>query len=184
MIQDIDFSILNWIQDHLKCGFLDFFMPKITLLGEHGIFFLAVGVLLLFFKRSRRTGVTVISGMAGAYILINLIVKNVVNRLRPFQINTAVELMVKAPHDASFPSGHAMHAFIFATVLMCYDKRLGIPAVIIAALVSFSRLYLYVHFPSDVLAGIALGMIFGLISVWISNRIAERHNRKKAVSAE
>ncbi len=173
MIQDYDFAILDWMQDALRSDFLDFLMPKITLIGEHGIFYIAVGILLVFFRRYRRAGITILSGLTIGYVLVNLIVKNLVARARPFQINTAVELLIKAPRDYSFPSGHALHGFMFATVLMFYDKRLGIPAMIAAVLVSFSRLYLYVHFPTDVLAGALMGIGIGVGSYYLVKYVIE-----------
>ena len=184
MIQDIDFAILDWIQENLRCGFLDFLMPKITLIGEHGIVYITIAVLMLFFKRYRRTGATILTGLSIGYVLVNLIVKNLVARLRPYQINTAFELIVKAPHEFSFPSGHALHGFVFATVLMFYDKRIGIPALIVVTLVAFSRLYLYVHFPTDVLAGAAMGVGIGIGAVYLVRFVIKKYESRKAQSAQ
>ena len=180
MIQEIDFAVLDWIQNNLRCGFLDFLMPKITMIGEKGILYVVLCLIMVCFKRCRKAGITILGGMTAGLLIVNMLIKNAVARMRPFQINAAIELLVKAPNEYSFPSGHAVHGFIFATVLMCYDKRLGIPALIVAVLVSFSRLYLYVHFPTDVLAGAAIGVIIGLCSVFVANRIVKWYQNRKA----
>lgn len=184
MIEQVDFAILDWIQAHLKCGFLDFLMPKVTLFAEHGIFFIAVGVILLIFRSKRRCGITLLSGMAGGYLIANMIIKKVVARPRPFSINTAIELIVSAPKDFSFPSGHTLNAFIAATILMYFDKRLGIPALVIAVLVAFSRMYLYVHYPSDVFAAVIMGIAFGIAAIVISNLISKKWKERKTVKTE
>lgn len=173
MIQNVDFAILDWIQKNLRCGFLDFMMAKVTILGEHGIFPLMIAVVLLIFQRYRRCGFTILCGMSGGYLIGNIILKNVVARPRPCWINDAVNMLVAVPKDYSFPSGHTLHLFIFATVLMFFDKRIGIPALILASLVGLSRIYLYVHFPTDVLAGAALGIGIGVASFLISEKISK-----------
>ena len=178
MIQDMDFAVLDWIQANLKCGFLDFLMPKITMLGEHGIFVILLGIAMLFFKKYRRAGIASLSVMAVAYIAVNKLLKNIVARPRPCWINTAVELISSVPNEYSFPSGHTLYITIAATILMHYDKRLGIPAVVLAVLIGFSRLYLYVHFPTDVIAGALLGIGFGLLAIFTADKIAERRNKK------
>ena len=93
------------------------------------------------------------------FIIGNLILKNLVMRARPCQIDTAVALLVHMPSDYSFPSGHSMNGFTASVALLCNNKKLGIPAVVLAALIAFSRLYNFVHFPTDVLAGMAIGTI-------------------------
>lgn len=108
-------------------------------------------------------------------ILGNGVLKNLFQRVRPYDLENAlvqVPLIAK-PGDWSFPSGHTLASFEAATVLMIRDKRFGIPALILACLIAFSRLYLYVHFPSDVLAGAILGIFFGFLGVLIVGKIAK-----------
>lgn len=180
MIQTVDFAILDWIQANLKCPFLDAVMPKVTLLGEYGIFLILVGLILLISRPRRISGAAMLSGMAGGLLICNLILKNWIARPRPCWLNPGVELLVSMPKDYSFPSGHTLHCFISAAVLMYYDKRLGIPAVVMAVLVAFSRLYLYVHFPSDVLAGAVIGTGIGLLSASAFARVRMRRKAKLA----
>lgn len=182
MIQQFDFAILDWIQANLRCDFLDFLMPIITLYAEHGILLIGIGVVLLFIHSHRVSGAAVLAGLTSGLLIGNLCMKNTVARPRPCWINTDVSMLVAIPTDYSFPSGHTLHSFIAATVLLYYDRRLGIPALVMAALVGFSRLYLYVHFPTDVIAGAALGTVIGIITVVVIEKI--RKSRKTGNAQE
>ncbi len=176
MVQQLDYAILDWIQIHLRCAFLDTLMPKVTLLAEYGVVLILLGLVLLCFKKYRVCGAAMLGGLAGGLMIGNVLLKNLVARPRPCWINTDISLLVAMPEDYSFPSGHTLHCFVAATVLMHYEKRLGIPAFVLAILVAFSRLYLYVHFPADVLAGAVLGIGIGLLAVWVAEKIRKRKN--------
>ena len=95
--------------------------------------------------------------MAIAFIIANLILKNLVARDRPCWIDKSVSLLIPDPKDFSFPSGHSVNGFAASVALLLNDKRFGIPAVILAAVIAFSRMYLFVHFPTDVFTGIVIG---------------------------
>ena len=180
-IQQLDFTVLDWIQAHLKCGALDFLMPKITLLAEGGVFLILVGLALLFWKSHRVCGAAVLTGLTSGLLIGNLLLKNLIARPRPCWINTDVQLLINNPKDFSFPSGHTLHCFIAAAALMYYDRRLGWPMLFIAVLVAFSRMYLYVHFPTDILAGAALGAGIGLLSAFVCDKLRTRRNAKCAL---
>jgi len=162
MIQQIDFTILDWIQANLKCPFMDFIMPLITLLGQYGIVWIILSIVFLCTKRYRRCGFETAVGLLSSLLIGNLIIKNLICRDRPCWINEGVELLIKMPTDYSFPSGHTLICMIPATILMFENKKFGIPAMIITVLVAFSRLYLYVHFPTDVLGSIIIGLVIGI----------------------
>ena len=171
-IQSIDFAILDFIQTHIRSPFLDKIMPFITHLGESGILWIILAIVLLCIKKYRREGFTVAAALILCLIFCNFLLKNIVARTRPFDINTGIELLINPPADYSFPSGHTAAAFASATaLLLCKNKLLGIPALVIAALIAFSRLHLYVHFPSDVLVGIILGVILAFAAYAIVNKI-------------
>ena len=163
-MQNIDFAILDFIQEHIRCSFLDAIVPIITLLGEKGILMTSVGLIMLLASRYRRCGISVLLSLIASLMVGNLALKHIVSRARPCRINDTVQMLVAIPRDYSFPSGHSMCTFAAATVIFMFDKRLGIPALIIAALVALSRLYLYVHFPSDVLAGTIIGIAIGVFA--------------------
>lgn len=184
MIEELDFTILDWIQKNFRCGFFDFLMPKISLIGEHGICFIVIGLLLVGIKSYRRAGITILSSMLVGMLIGNVFLKKVVARSRPCWIDTSVGLIVAIPSDTSFPSGHVLQACIVATILLHFDRRLGIAASVLAVLMAFSRLYLYVHFPSDVLAGAAIGIVIGVAGCIVSDTVVRRRDAKMQVQTE
>jgi undecaprenyl-diphosphatase len=161
-----ELKILDFIQENIKCAVLDFLMPLITLFGEDGIFWIAVAAIMLIFKKTRKTGFMMGVALLLGFLIGNMTLKPLIARVRPYDMpGVNVEMLVDHLGDKSFPSGHTLACFEAATVLLIRDKRLGILAMVIAVLVGLSRLYLYVHYPSDVLTGIVLGTIFGIIGV-------------------
>ncbi len=152
----------------IRSPFLDEVMRIASLLGEKGLFGICVGLLLLIFAKTRRTGFQVLMSMLLAFIFANLIVKNIVGRVRPYDAYAFLEPLVRKPSDSSFPSGHTTNVFAAATAIFLEHKRTGIVALVIASLVSFSRLYNCVHYPTDVLAGIVVGVGFAvLVHYWL-----------------
>ena len=175
-----DLPILDWIQAHLQSGLMDTIMPIITLFGDAGIFWMILAALLLFFPKTRRTGIGMFLAMIMGLIVCNITLKPLVARIRPYDyqlehFGKTIELLVAAPHDYSFPSGHTLASFEAATVIFLNHKKLGIPALILASLIAFSRLYLYVHWPTDVLGGALLGAFLG----WAAGEIAKKCTAKR-----
>lgn len=163
----IDVQILDWIQAHLKNDVFDFIMPIITSLGNAGIFWIILGILCLVFSKSRKMGAQMLLAMAIGYLVGNLGLKVLIARERPFTINPDILLLIKKPTDYSFPSGHTLASFAAAITIFFYDKKIGVAALILASLIAFSRLYLYVHYPSDVLAGFVLAIIVAFVARFI-----------------
>ena len=161
-----EFDWLYALQD-IHNPALDKVMVFVSVLGNAGIFWIAVGLLLLITKRYRRGGAQMLVAMAVTFIIGNLILKNLVARERPCWIDREVLLLMASPSDYSFPSGHSMNGFAGSVSLLCIDKRIGIPAVILAAVIAFSRLYLFMHFPTDVFAGIVIGLVIALITNYV-----------------
>lgn len=157
MIEKIDFMILNLIQN-LRCDIADAAFSFITHLGDAGIIWLAIGVVLLFFKKYRKCGIMMLVSLAVCAILTSGVIKPLVGRLRPFQI-AQVTPYIAPPGGFSFPSGHTSSSFTAAFSLFLVHKKEGIAAIVLAALIAFSRLYFYVHFPTDVLVGALLGIL-------------------------
>ena len=160
---NFDLPILDWIAGNLWNPVLDFLMPIITALGDEGIFWIACAVVLLLIPKYRKTGLAVGAALLMGLLICNGILKLWVARPRPYdfqfaQFGNEIRLLIEAQHDFSFPSGHTIASFEAATVLMIHNKKLGIPAMILAVLIAFSRLYLYVHYPTDVLASVVLGI--------------------------
>ena len=155
----LDWSILHWIQNMLVCPALNFLMPKITLLGNGGMIWLLASGVLICTKKYRRQGILLLCGLAAGVLVGNVFLKNFVARPRPCWLDSSVRLLIANPTDYSFPSGHTLSSVIGATILTKTDRRFGYAAIPLAALIAFSRLYLYVHFPSDVLAAAVLGVV-------------------------
>lgn len=174
---DVEFSILDFIQNQFRTSFGDFVMPLISKLGNGGIIWLVLSGLLCVFPKYRKAGVTMLTALALDVLLCNVMLKPLVGRMRPFTVNTGVELLINAPKDFSFPSGHTAASFAAAFALLFVKNKLWIPSMILASLIAFSRLYLYVHYPTDVLTGILLGLIVSVAANVIC-RLAEPHIRK------
>ncbi|HAL88564.1 MAG TPA: phosphatase PAP2 family protein [Clostridiales bacterium] len=170
-----DLPVLNWIHANLRCPLLDKLMPIITLFGEGGVFWIAWAVILLIIPKTRKIGISMLFALTLGLLVCNVTLKPLIARIRPYelqeQMGVTVELLIARLEDFSFPSGHTIASFEAAVVLLKYSKKMGIPALIIAIAVSFSRLYLHVHYPSDVLASIVLGTAFAFLGCALANLI-------------
>ncbi len=170
-----DLPILDWIQANWANPFLDFIMPWITLLGDAGIFWMVWAAILVFTKKYRKIGFGMAIAMALGLLVCNIILKPAVGRIRPYDfqetLGVTINLLIEKQHDFSFPSGHTIASFEACTVLLLGNKKMGIPATILAILIAFSRMYLYVHYPTDVIASVILGTIFGIIGYLVSHKI-------------
>ena len=174
--EGFDLPILDWIAQHLHCEFLDTIMVPITYLGEAGILWIATALLLLILPKHRRTGLSMAFSLIMGLVVCNLIMKPLFARIRPYDYQLLhfareIPLLIPAQHDYSFPSGHTISSFEAATALLLGNKRLGVPAIVIACCIAFSRLYLYVHYPTDVLCSIVLGIAFGFIGHLLAKQI-------------
>ena len=179
-----DLPILDWIQANLQSPFLDAFMPIITVLGDAGIFWIAWSVLLLLFPKTRKTGLGMGFALMMGLLVCNIILKPTIARIRPYdfqeqEFGIFIKLLIERQHDFAFPSGHTIASFEAATVLLKNSKKMGIPAMILAVTIAFSRLYLYVHYPTDVLASVVLGILFAFIGDALAGLIAPKLAPKK-----
>lgn len=170
----MELAILDFIQSNLRCGILDSVMIFITGLGDSGKIWIACTILLLLIPRTRKAGLAMGIALALEIICCNVVLKPFVARIRPCDVNTAVQLLIERPLDYSFPSGHTASSFAAASALYFGSKKIWIPAAILAGLIAFSRLYLYVHYPTDVLAGALIGIMIGWIGSVLANIIADK----------
>jgi len=175
----LDLPILDWIAANLWCPFLDVAMPIITLLGDAGIFWIAVAVLFMITKKYRKTGIGMMLALMMGLLVCNIWLKPTIARIRPYDFQMEyflkdIPLLAGAMHDFSFPSGHTIASFEAAVVIALNNKKLGIPAMILAVLIAFSRLYLYVHYPTDVLFSIILGTAFAFLGNWLAQKIMNK----------
>jgi len=174
-----DLPILDWIQANLQSGFMDSFMPFITKFGDHGTFWMIVAALLFIFPKTRKTGLGMAIAMMIGLLVCNVTLKPLVGRIRPYDLQLqefgiTIQLLGERMHDFSFPSGHTIASFEAAVVLLKNSKKMGIPAMILAILISFSRRHLYVHYPTDVIVSVILGTLFALIGNALAGLIAPK----------
>ena len=172
-MQAMELGILNWIQTHLRCGLLDALMPAVSRICDHGEIWILLAVVLLARKSTRKLGAAVAISLVLDLILCNLLLKPIVARPRPFTFRPELTLLVKAPRDFSFPSGHTAASFAAASALLFSKHKSWIPAMVLAAAIALSRLYLYVHYPSDVLAGVAVGFLCGFFGAILAKKAME-----------
>ncbi len=180
-IQELEFAVLDFIQQNIRCDFLDALIPAVTHYGI--VLWIALAAAALFFNKTRLCGASMGAGMITGLLVGNVILKNLVQRDRPCWIDPSVELLVDHLSDYSFPSGHTLASFIAAIVIFRHNRKLGVPALILAAFIAFTRLYLYVHFPTDILGAILLAVAVAIpmdiLTTKIYNRIAQRIRDKR-----
>lgn len=174
-----DLPILDWIAANLWCPVLDVLMPVITLLGDAGIFWIAVAVLFIFTRKYRKIGIGMMFALMMGLVICNIWLKPTIARIRPYDFQLQyfakeIPLLAGGMHDFSFPSGHTIASFEAAVVILLGNKKLGIPAMILACLIAFSRLYLYVHYPTDVIVSVILGSILALIGWYLAQKVMEK----------
>lgn len=167
-----DLTIVTWIHEHLSCAFLDWLLPFITTLGNSGFIWLVFSVLLLWNKKTRPYGVMCALALLMTTLIGEFAIKNLVGRLRPFSHLPQLTLLISPPSGFSFPSGHSSSSFAGALCIYFMDKKLGRCALVLAGLIAFSRLYLTVHYLTDVACGIALGIACAYLSRWICRKFS------------
>lgn len=142
---------------------LDSAMVFFSSLANHGEVWLAIGLVFLCFAKTRKIGIAMLISITLSFIAGNLILKNLIARSRPCWIDTGIELLIINPGDYSFPSGHTLVGFTSSVSIFLQQKKWGAAAFILASIIAFSRLYLFVHFPTDILGGIVLGTVVSFL---------------------
>ena len=174
-IFNFDASILLWLQNSVRNPVLNPIMIFITHLGDKGLFWVALTYLLLCFRKTRRASVTSMISMVITLLVVNIVLKNWIARVRPYELIEGLNLMIEKQHDFSFPSGHAGNSLACAWVLFrCMKKRYGVPALVLALLISFSRLYVAVHYPTDVIVGIAIDIAAAELAIVIVKALRKK----------
>jgi undecaprenyl-diphosphatase len=161
---NLDGNILLWIQEFIRNPILTPIVVFITGLGNGGRIWILISLLLLIPKKTRKIGIMSIAALLGSLLINNLLLKNLVARTRPYEVIENLQLLVNPAHDYSFPSGHTGSSFASAMVLYQeLPKKYGVPAIILAVLIALSRLYVGIHYPSDVLVGAITGILIAKI---------------------
>ena len=173
-----EFSFLYFLQG-LRFPLLDTLMVGITTLGNDGLIWIGIAVLMLCFKKTRVCGVGILLALVLKTLVGNIILKNLFMRDRPCWIDPSVALLIKSPSSYSFPSGHTFDAFAASVTILLHHRKLGIAALLLAFLIALSRLYLFVHFPTDVLASMLLGTLIAWLVYFGMEKIAQKRALKK-----
>lgn len=182
LMQKLDERCLRWIEGALRAPWLDKVMTFYTSLGNSGWIFIGVSILLLLFRRTRKAGASSLTAMVLGLVVTNLTIKPLVARPRPWVVMEGFTTVVTSGDMNSFPSGHTTAAFAFAAALCAVlpQKWAKAAALIAAALMGLSRLYVGVHYPSDVIGGAVIGTLCGLLSAWLVRKFIERCCSRKA----
>lgn len=176
---EFELGILESIHS-LQSPFLDFIIPKISFLGNAGMLWIATAIILVHFKKTRRCGVALGATLIICLILDNLLLKNIVSRERPFNVDESIKLLIPEPTDYSFPSGHTLSCFACTTVFMYYYRRpFGYITLVFSIIIGFTRLYLRVHFPSDVVSGAIIGIAFGVLGIILTEYAYKKISAKR-----
>ena len=155
----LDHLVRAWIVDH-RVRALDAAMVALSVAGRGGTIWLAIGVVLTVAGKMKWQRLAELAAaVLVATITVDFVIKPLVDRHRPFASIPAVAVLEKRPHDASFPSGHAGSAFAAATVLARALPAWQAAWWILAALIAYSRIYVGVHYPADVIAGALIGAL-------------------------
>ena len=170
-----EIPILDFIRNNLTNPFFDAIMPFFSMICNHGEIWIAAALLLLIIPKTRRTGMATAIALIMGLVLVNMIMKPAFARIRPYDL-VDVALIIDKPHDYSFPSGHTLSCFEAAGAMLMTNKKLGFIALIPAIIITFSRLYLYVHYPTDIIAAIILGLTFAYVSVKLADVIIKKTN--------
>ena len=172
----LEFQILNLIAN-MRTDLLDTMLPMISSFGDKGIGWIVLSVILICIPRYRKAGITMGLALIFCLLIGNMTLKPLIARPRPYTYFPEMTLLIAPLADFSFPSGHTFSSFASATALFLYHKKAGIAAYILAAIIAFTRLYLYVHFPSDVIAG----MLLGIFSGWLAYQIVQSVSTHKKI---
>lgn len=173
-LNQYEINILHSIHDAIECDFADTFFSTITHLADAGIFWILLAVILMFFRKTRRAGLTMGIALVLGFVFGNLLIKPLTSRIRPYDFDSSISLIIPPEIGFSFPSGHTLASFEGAFGLFLCHRKWGVPAIILAVCIAFSRLYLMVHYPTDVITGAILGIIFTVSAYMVTGKILKK----------
>lgn len=167
-------SLVFDLMEKISCVVLDWFFKIISYTGDKGIVWIVAGIIFLLNKKTKKIGLCVILSLLCAVIINNFIIKEIFDRTRPFIADPTINLIIKAPVDSSFPSGHTATSFASAVSIFFFDRKKGAIALVYATFVGLSRIYLHVHYATDVIAGVIIGVIIARCIAVLLERVYEK----------
>lgn len=179
-MNEFEIKILDFIQQYLRFDLLDKLMVLLTRLADDGIVWIVLAVALICFKQTRKMGITLGVALLIGLVVGNLALKNIFARPRPYTVNPNVEMLVERLKDYSFPSGHTRCCFESGMAMYFCDKRFGKAAFVLGGFIAFSRMYLYMHYPTDIIGGVVLGLVNGFIAFIIVDKVYKLINGKNS----
>ncbi|MGI6772480.1 MAG: phosphatase PAP2 family protein [Clostridiales bacterium] len=187
-IYNFDLAVFQFIEKYIwNDAILHPVMKFITTLGDGGLIWIIIAVILLITKKYRKYGFMMAAGLIITLVVNDNILKPLIERPRPFDYtgwtNFIYPEIIPRPDDFSFPSGHTTSSFLSVVPLMRANKKFGIPALVLASLIAFSRIYVHVHYCTDILVGIVVGIIYGLLGCLIVDLIYKAIAKRKAKKA-
>lgn len=182
-IQNMDEAVLLWIQEAVRLEWLDPVVKAFTSLGNAGLLWIVLSVAMLFWRPTRKAGLLAGCALIFSLLFTNLGLKLLLTRPRPYTVVEELIPLLTSGDPNSFPSGHTSAAFaaglVWARTLpKAWMRRV---AVIQAVLMGLSRLYVGVHYPSDVLSGALVGTVCALLALWIGRLWQRRQEEKNKV---
>ena len=180
ILNPVEFPLLKSFHDTLQCGFLDAVMPVVSSLCKAGICWILLAAVLLIFRKTRKTAFSVALALILGLVVCNFTLKPIFARIRPYEFDTTVVLLIKKEIDFSFPSGHTMASFCASTAVFMDNRKWGAFAFAVALLIAFSRIYLMMHFFTDVIVSAILGVLLGVLAFFIVRLVWNKLPKKNA----
>jgi len=172
MLNSLDF--LYFIQNHLRSPFLDKLFVFITYLGGPVNIFIIIGIIYFFLKNRREEGTAILLSLVLSAIIAVLILKKIINEPRPCDVDTSVILLVKRPYGQSLPSGHAAVTAAGATIFFIYKNKFRWLALLFTIVMCYTRMYLFVHYPLDVVTGLIVGVLSAFLAMYLLKYLPRR----------
>ncbi|MBO5209765.1 MAG: phosphatase PAP2 family protein [Lachnospiraceae bacterium] len=168
----LDADIVMFFQEYVRNPVLTKVLTFFTTLGNVAMIWIAISLGLSIYRRTRQIGLMGIFALLGSLLVNNIFLKNIVDRARPYEVIEGLKLLIREPVDSSFPSGHTASSFAVACILFRkLPRKWGIPALVLAGIIAFSRLYLGAHFLSDILFGMLSGILISYMAQWLVEKV-------------